>query len=133
MHNRGLTRRPAASGRQRTQGRLPVRLVAKLASRMRTHSAILENISKSGAKLALDNAPQVGSEVILQWHGNELFGTVSWTTPTQCGLVFDAIVPPALLEATLSLDETAHVPDELDATGAAARDWFDGDGRYGFD
>ena len=93
MHNRGLTR-PAASGRQRTQGRLPVRLVAKLASRMRTHSAILENISKSGAKLALDNAPQVGSEVILQWHGNELFGRVTWTSPTQCGLVFDAIVPP---------------------------------------
>jgi hypothetical protein len=132
MHRPGLTR-PTASGHQRTQGRLAVRLVAKLASKVRNHSAILENISKSGAKLSIDSPPQVGSEVILQWHGNELFGTVSWTSPTQCGLVFDTIVPPALLQQTLTLDEAAHVPDELDVAGAVAKDWFDGDGRFGFD
>lgn len=125
--------RPTASGRQRTQGRLAVRLVAKLASRVRTHAGILENISKRGAKLAIDHAPRIGCEVILNWHGHEVFGRVSWTSPTHCGLVFDSIVPPALLEATLSLDEAAHVPDELDVTGAAARDWFDGEGRFGFD
>lgn len=125
--------RPAASGRQRTQGRLAVRLVARLASRVKTHSGILENISKSGAKLAIDKPPQVGSEVILNWHGNELFGRVSWASATHCGLEFDTVVPPALLEATLSLDEAARVPDELDVTGVAAKDWFDGDGRYGFD
>jgi hypothetical protein len=132
MHRPGLSR-SGSNGHQRSQGRLAVRLVAKVASRARTHSAILENISKGGAKLTVDNPPPAGSEVILQWHGNELFGTVSWTSPTQCGLVFDAIVPPALLEATLSLDAAAHVPEELDVSGAMARDWFDGDGRCGFD
>ncbi len=132
MQRPGLVR-TNASGRQRTQGRLPVRLVAKVASRSRTHAAILENISKSGAKLSVDSAPPVGSEVILRWHGHELFGRVSWTSATHCGLAFDSIVPPALLEETLSLDEAAHVPDELDVTGAAAREWFDGEGRYGFD
>ena len=44
-----------------------------------------------------------------------------------------AVVPPALLEATLSLDEAAGVPDELDVSGVAAKDWFDGEGRFGFD
>jgi len=132
MHRPGLT--PSnPSGHKRTQGRLAVRLVARLASKVRTHSAILENISKSGAKLAVDNAPQIGSDVILKWHGHELLGRVSWTSATHCGLVFEKTVPPALLEETLSLDELAHVPDELDVTGAAAREWFDGEGRYGFD
>lgn len=132
MHRPGIM--PShANGRKRTQGRLAVRLVARLASKVRTHSAILENISKSGAKLSIDSPPQVGSEVILQWHGNELFGEVSWTSPTQCGLVFAATVPPALLEGALALDEAAHVPDELDVGGASARAWFDGSGRCGFD
>ena len=132
MHRPGLTP-TSQSGRKRTQGRLAVRLVARLASKVRTHSAILENISKSGAKLSIENPPQVGSEVILQWHGNELFAQVSWTSSTQCGLVFASTVPPALLEGALALDEAEHVPDELDVTGATARAWFDGDGRYGFD
>ena len=132
MHRPGLT--PSKpEGRKRTQGRLAVRLVARLASKVRTHSAILENISKSGAKLTIDNPPAVGSEVILQWHGNELFGQVSWASADQCGLVFASLVPPALLQSTLTLDETAHVPDELDLGGATARAWFDGDGRHGFD
>jgi hypothetical protein len=125
---------PSSPGtRKRTQGWLPVRLIARLASKVRTHSAILENISKSGAKLTIDEPPRVGSEVILQWHGNELFGEVSWASSTQCGLVFASIVPPALLESAVALDEAAHVPDELDVTGAAARAWFDGNGRFGFD
>ena len=132
MHRPGLAQSKPGE-RKRTQGRLAVRLVAKLASRVRTHSAILENISKSGAKLTIDDPPRVGSEVILQWHGHELFGEVSWTSPTQCGLVFAAIVPPALLETTLALDEAAHVPDELDANGASAKAWVDGSGRFGFD
>ena len=129
MHRPGLT--PSdSSTHKRTQGRLAVRLVARLASRVRTHSAILENISKSGAKLSIDSPPQIGSEVLLQWHGNELFGRVSWTSSTQCGLVFASTVPPALLEGALVLDEAAHVPDELDVTGAAARALFDGAGRF---
>jgi hypothetical protein len=132
MHRQGTTSTQAGA-RKRTQGRLGVRLVAKLASRVQTHSGILENISRSGAKLALDNPPRIGSEVILQWHGNELFGQVSWATSTHCGLLFSSTVPPALLETTLSLDETERVPDELDASGAAVRTWFDGDGRCGFD
>jgi hypothetical protein len=128
MHRPGLT--PSNQNtRKRTQGRLAVRLVARLASKVRTHSAILENISKSGAKLSVDSPPQIGSEVILQWHGNELFGQVSWTSPTQCGLVFASTVPPALLEGALALDEAAHVPDDLDVTGATARALFDGGGR----
>ena len=132
MHRPGLAR-PGAGVHQRTQGRLAVRLVAKLTSKARTQSAILENISKRGAKLVIDNPPEKGSDVILRWHGNELFGRVSWTSPTHCGLAFASLVPPALLEATLSLDESAHVPDELDVNSATARDWFDGDGRHGFD
>ena len=132
MHRSGPT--PSSpNGRKRAQGRLAVRLVARLASKVRTHSAILENISKSGAKLSIDSPPPVGSEAILKWHGNELFGQVSWTSPTQCGLVFASTVPSALLHGALALDEAAHVPDELDVTGATARAWFDGDGRFGFD
>ena len=108
-----------ASARKRSQGRLGVRLVAKLKSRTRTQSAILENISKSGAKLAVADPPETDSDVILQWHGNELFGRVGWTSPTHCAVVFGSLVPPALLQATLSLDEVAHVPDELFRAGRA--------------
>ena len=122
-----------ASGHKRSQGRLGVRLVAKLKSRTRTQSAILENISKSGAKLAIADPPAIGSEVILQWHGNELFGRVCWTAASHCAVGFGSLVPPALLHATLSLDEVAHVPDDLNLDSAAARAWFDGEGRFGHD
>lgn len=122
-----------ASGHKRSQGRLAVRLVAKLKSRSRTQSAILENISKNGAKLAITEPPGVDSEVILQWHGNELFGRVSWASETHCAVVFGSAVSPGVLQATLSLDEVAHVPEELNVDGAAAKAWFDGNGRFGFD
>jgi hypothetical protein len=122
-----------AGGRKRSQGRLGVRLVAKLTSRTRTQSAILENISKSGAKLAIADPPEADSDVILRWHDNELFGRIGWTSATHCAVVFGSLVPPEVLQATLSLDEVAHVPDGLNLDSAAARAWFDGTGRHGFD
>ena len=93
---------------------------------------MLENISKSGAKLAITGAPAIGTEVVLQWHEHDAFGTVRWASATHCGVLFESAVPPNVLQATLSLDEVARVPEESNLA-SAARAWFDGRVRFGFD
>jgi hypothetical protein len=37
------------------------------------------------------------------------------------------------LRATLDLDQTARVPDGIDADTAVAREWANGSVRFGFD
>jgi hypothetical protein len=118
---------------KRSQGRLEVRLQATLQTRSGTQSAILENISKSGAKLRATNPPAAGSDVILRWHEHEAFGSISWTSATHCGLRFPSILSPAQLQATLALDDIAHVPEELDDAAAAAKAWAEGSIRVGLD
>lgn len=132
MRRTGVAGAPGHAAK-RSQGRLSVRLEATLKSQSWTRSAILENISKSGAMLAVSGAPATGTDVVLHWHGNEVFGSVSWVSASHCGIAFESTVSPEILRSTLTLDETAHVPDELDAESATARAWFEGDGRMGFD
>jgi hypothetical protein len=119
--------------RKRSQGRLEVRLDATLKSHSWTRSAILENISRSGAMVTVESAPPKGTEVVLEWHSNQAFGRVAWANETRCAVRFESPVSALVLQSTLSLDQVAHVPDGLDCNGAAAKAWFDGAGRFGFD
>jgi hypothetical protein len=118
---------------RRTQGRLDVRLAAKLKSHGGTQPAILENVSKKGAKLQISAPPKVGTDAMLHWHGNEVLARVSWTSSTHCGLELYRSLSEELLRATLALDASDRVPDGLNSDEAAAKEWADGRARFGFD
>lgn len=119
-------------GRKRNQGRLDVRLHAAIKTYSGSRAAILENISKSGAKLSVQDSVSKGTQVIVEWHGYQAFGTVAWTSTTHCGVILSSPVTEAVLRATLDLNETLGLPDG-DADRLAAREWANGSARFGFD
>jgi hypothetical protein len=130
---RGAFRHPARPrGRKRNQGRLDVRLHASIKTLSGSRAAILENISKSGAKLCVQVAVTKGSQVVVEWHGYEAFGTVAWASPTHCGVIFSSPVTEAVLRATVDINEKLALPDD-DADRIAAREWASGSARFGFD
>lgn len=91
----------ARRGSKRSQGRLDVRLIAKLKTHLGTRTAILENISKNGAMLELAVAPRVGSEVVLQWDQHEVLGKVAWVSDNHCGVTLYETLTEHVLRATL--------------------------------
>ena len=94
----------SARDRKRTQGRLDVRLQATIKTVSGFHSAILENISREGEKLVVQGGIKEGSQVIVQWHGFEAFGTVSWSSSTHCGVTLSSEVGETVLHSTLHLN-----------------------------
>jgi hypothetical protein len=118
---------------RRSQGRIDIRLSAKLKSHFGTQPAILQNVSKNGAKVSIVNAPKIGSDVILQWHGNEALGQVVWSTGIECGLTLYSALSEEVLRNTLALDSIAHIPEDISAEAAAAKEWAEGSGKFGFD
>lgn len=131
MHatNQGLLK--GANGRRRTYGRLDVNLKAIVKTLSGAHSAVLENISKRGAKLSVGGALREGSQVIVQWHGHEALGIIAWSSRTHCGVTLSSELGESVLRATLDLNETHQVVENSDRV--AARAWADGSTRFGFD
>jgi hypothetical protein len=97
-----------------------------------SHAAILQNLSKFGAKLVFDGTLKKGSSWFLRWHGLEAFGTVLWSSGTHCGVSLNSPVPEPIMRSTLGLNETHRVREE-DAGRLAARAWAEGSGHFGFD
>lgn len=131
MRRTCLDPQTGARGRKRTQGRLDVRLQATIKTVSGFHSAVLENISREGAKLGVQGRIREGSQVVVQWHGFEAFGTVSWSSPTHCGVILSSEVGESVLHSTLDLNEVLAATD--DDAKLAARAWAEGRTRFGFD
>jgi PilZ domain len=118
---------------KRKQGRLAVRLHATLFTTTTAHAAILENLSRSGAKLRLEIPPPRGRDAVLRWDRFEAFGRVSWVTGSRCGLIFTSPLSEDALRTTLALNEASPAPEDAHSVSAAARAWVEGNGRIGLD
>lgn len=118
---------------KRKQGRIEVRLPAKLVLMSATHAAILNNLSRKGAKLSLDNPPPRGSDAVLRWGDFEAFGTISWVSGRRCGILFLSPLPEEPLRATLALNDAQRLPEDAEGDLGAARAWVEGTGRLGLD
>lgn len=131
----GISSKPTGFARlgKRSQGRLRVRLHAKIITIAATHAAILEDISRKGAKLSVDNPPKPGSDAVLRWDEYESFGTIAWVSGTRCGILFGNTLAEATLLATRTLDEVSHAPADMEIDREAAKAWVEGNTRFGFD
>jgi hypothetical protein len=132
MRSTAFKPRATASAGKRSKGRIELRLRAKLIGLANSQPAILENLSKTGAKLRVAAPLRIGSELVLQWHGSEALGKVSWSRGGQCGLTFAAPLGEPVLHQALALDAAERLPDE-DDDRAAARAWVEGNARIGID
>jgi hypothetical protein len=108
---------PANCGR-RASSRLRLRLPAKLITLDGQGSAVLENISATGARVSSQFTLRQGASCILRLARLELFADVAWCAQGRLGLIF---------ERPLAQDQLLRLrnPDPADLANerAASQDW----------
>jgi hypothetical protein len=111
---------------RRGRSRLKARLAARVICVSGSQRAVLNDISLTGAKLALNRPIKAGECVVLQWGDFEAFGDVVWSSDNQIGVQFDAAIDPRTLIATRDLDDLERLPSDHDLVRQSAEAWAQG-------
>ena len=110
---------------RRDSSRLRLALPAKLDLIGGVQRCILADISVSGARVMLKDAPRPGEFGVLQLDALEAFGMVVWSSPEGCGFRFDEKISERdLLLLRQSEDHLAKVDKEESIE--FARKWVQG-------
>lgn len=80
---------PGTSTGRRQDARVRLRLEVTLVMLDRTVLCLLDDISRTGARLTMQSPPPRDSSAVLKVHGVEPFCTVVWSAFGRCGLQFD--------------------------------------------
>lgn len=91
-------------------------------------SCLLDDLSRSGARVSLQQLPTKGSDGILTCSGLDVFCTVVWVRNGQCGLHFAEPLPQEVLLAMRNLLDN-YAQHERDRVKGIARDWVTGSNR----
>jgi hypothetical protein len=83
---------------RRAAARQRVMIVGSAVTLDGTKSILVENVSRSGAKLRGRHLPAIGKQVLVWMEGADALGRVAWTGFDQCGVAFD----PPLEERALA-------------------------------
>ena len=114
-------------GGRRSSGRATAPLLASITTLTRSHSAIVVDVSSSGARLRGTDLPPMGEELIVNIDGVQAFGTVVWSDHGEAGIEFDsplAIEEEAVLQQQVAL--TRSLPPDMKT---AFETWLVGCGR----
>ena len=79
-----------SGGGRRKSKRVDAPLPAVVTSLVTTHTAILVDVSTTGARLRGDSLPGVGEGVLIRVDSADAFGTVSWAEGDERGVQFEA-------------------------------------------
>ncbi len=116
---------------RRQHSRLRLGLPARFQTLQGTEEVRLLDLSRSGAKLALER-PSTFKEGVLSWMDFEAFGMTVWCEGHLVGLRFDEAIPlPQVIETRNRAPDV--VRDEGLEIRDAARDWVAGTLHLGFD
>lgn len=66
---------------------------------LRSDSAFLVDVSRTGARLRGKLLPHEGEDLVINIEGSSTFATVAWSDGANCGLNFDAPLPAGVLSA----------------------------------
>ena len=123
MHNFGKQ----VGGGRRSAARMVAPLTAVITTLRESRSAILVDVSATGAKLRGSDLPGPSEELFLTVDGVIAFGTVAWESNSDRGIVFDAPLK-AVDEARLKrkVGEARGLSPDL---RAAFDDWAQGFAR----
>lgn len=83
----------------------------------------VENISRTGCRLALDVPPRLGATVIVRVERIDALGTVIWVRSGRCGVVFERPLEPRELGRLRWIveHEGTHVRNSIGAASALWR------------
>jgi hypothetical protein len=110
---------------QRSFNRLSLGVRGELELTRGTLACIVEDISRSGARISLQPPPPRGAPAVLRVAGNVVFSTVTWTRADRCGLRFDQPVPLDEMQRFLWISQNPE-QYERDRMSVAARAWSSG-------
>ena len=114
-------------GGRRSAARTPVPLIAVVTTLQESRSAVLADVSSTGARLRGRNLPTEQEDLFIAVDGLSVFGTVAWADGDERGVSFDMPLE-AEDEAILRgcIVQTQGLPLELKA---AFDDWAQGFAR----
>jgi hypothetical protein len=75
---------------RRAAARLRLHLPGELVTLDGQGRAVIENLSRTGARIATRLTVRPGTTCVLRWHGCEALGVVRWQYNGHCGLAFDS-------------------------------------------
>lgn len=116
----------AVTGR-RGAARARVTLPARFETLNGTASAIIHNISVTGALIEAAVPPPIGADGILTFGGLECFGTVQWVRSRWCGFAFDDRLSQSTVISLRSTYDSGEIAAGLKAQiNDAAQRWAQG-------
>lgn len=108
-------------GGRRRAAREEAPLTAVLTTLTHSHSALLVDVSCTGARLHADDLPSKGEEIILTVEKLRAFGIVVWSRRGECGVRFDMPLEPLEIDDLRQrVRERAGLPREV---RDALEDW----------
>ncbi|TIX49030.1 PilZ domain-containing protein [Alteraurantiacibacter aquimixticola] len=66
---------------------------------------MLNDISRGGARIVMDNPPVKGATVLLVWGSHEEFCRVMWAADGSCGIQFERAISDAVVAETIGREE----------------------------
>jgi hypothetical protein len=63
----------------------------------------LWDLSETGARVAVDNPPEVGESAVLKWATEKVMCRVVWIDRDMCGLSFDSPIDPDIVASSARL------------------------------
>ena len=89
----------SAGGGRRTAPREITPVLAVYTTVTRSHSALLVDVSSTGARLRAPTLPEAGEDVLVTLSNVRAFGTVAWIQDDLFAMAFDEPLPDADLAA----------------------------------
>ncbi|WP_333837145.1 PilZ domain-containing protein [Novosphingobium sp.] len=113
---------PSSQRGRRADARARLRIPARLILRGGIVACVVEDLSRTGARMAMAERPALGETGVLQINRVEGFGAVVWTERGQCGFQFDE---PLTLADVVALRDFAdgYAEYERDTQRRAAREF----------
>jgi|SRR5687768_9492268 len=117
----------SVGGGRRCAARASTPLIAVLTTLVSSRSAVLVDVSSTGARVRATDLPSMGEEVIVNIERVQAFGTVVWSDSGECGIVFDPPLDADDEEYLRNLVAAARgLPPDI---RAAFENWVAGAGR----
>jgi hypothetical protein len=90
--------------------RQPMLLAARLILVSGERAVHIRDLSVGGARIAGEDLPPVGADVMLKRGDFETFGTIAWLSHGQAGIAFDETVEDAAIAAIHAPTQVATAP-----------------------
>ena len=117
----------SVGGGRRSSARASAPLIAVLTTLAGSRSAILADVSSTGARVRGTDLPAMGEDLIVNIETVQAFGTVVWSDSGECGIVFEPALDSNDETYLRNLVATARgLPPDI---RAAFENWTVGVGR----